>query len=178
MKDRIKKLMESQHMTQQVFAKFLGISPATLSSIFCDRTKPTITIVEAIKIAFPDVNTDWVMFGIGEMFTSPKQESGDSENPTSSDYTPVGDSAEASLFPENNLSEPALNFAASAFSHSDLVAVESQRRNSGGNAHQRSTRQEHQREEAKIVERQPRKVIEIRVYYDDLTYETFSPSKK
>ena len=38
MKDRIRKVMESQHMTQQVFAEFIQIAPATLSSIFTGRT--------------------------------------------------------------------------------------------------------------------------------------------
>ena len=30
----------------------------------------------------------------------------------------------------------------------------------------------------KIVDKEPRKVTEIRVYYDDQTYETFVPAKK
>ena len=41
MKDRIRKIMESQHMTQQVFASFIGVSPGTLSSIFTGRTNPS-----------------------------------------------------------------------------------------------------------------------------------------
>ena len=49
MKDRIRQIMESQHMTQQVFAEFIGVGAATLSSIFNDRTRPTLNIVEAIK---------------------------------------------------------------------------------------------------------------------------------
>ena len=34
------------------------------------------------------------------------------------------------------------------------------------------------RDDAKIIDKEPRKVTEIRVYYDDQTYETFVPSKK
>lgn len=52
MKDRIKQIMESKHMTQQVFAQFIDMSPASLSSIFNGRTKPTLNIVEAIKRKF------------------------------------------------------------------------------------------------------------------------------
>jgi hypothetical protein len=33
-------------------------------------------------------------------------------------------------------------------------------------------------EKVKIVEKEPRRVTEIRVYYDDQTYETFIPAKK
>ena len=44
MKDRIKHIMEEQHMSQQVFADFIGLSPATLSSIFNGRTRPTLNM--------------------------------------------------------------------------------------------------------------------------------------
>ena len=60
MKDRIRKVMESQHMTQQVFAEFIQIAPATLSSIFTGRTRPTLTIGEAIKNKIPSISTDWL----------------------------------------------------------------------------------------------------------------------
>jgi len=42
----------------------------------------------------------------------------------------------------------------------------------------KTTHPEIVREEIKIVDKQPRKVTEIRVYYDDQTYETFVPAKK
>lgn len=56
-------------MSQQVFAQFIEMSPASLSSIFNGRTRPTLNIVEAIKKKIPNINTDWLMFGSGEMFT-------------------------------------------------------------------------------------------------------------
>src|SRR3712207_1885682 len=68
MKDRIKQLMVAQHMTQQSFADVLGISAASLSSIFNDRTKPTLNHVDAIKNKFPSINLDWLLYGRGPMF--------------------------------------------------------------------------------------------------------------
>ena len=32
--------------------------------------------------------------------------------------------------------------------------------------------------EVRVIEKEPRRVTEIRVYYDDQTYETFVPAKK
>ena len=61
MKDRIRKVMETQNMTQQEFAEFLHISPASLSSIFTGRTRPTLSIVEAIKKSLPDISTDHLL---------------------------------------------------------------------------------------------------------------------
>ena len=79
MKDRIRQIMESKHMTQQVFAQFIEMSPASLSSIFSGRTRPTLNIVEAIKKKIPDINLEWLMFGTGEMFQQ------NSPNPTLSE---------------------------------------------------------------------------------------------
>ena len=61
--------MEAQHMTQQTFANFIGMSAASLSSIFNNRTKPTLNTVEAIKAKIPNINVDWLLFGTGEMFS-------------------------------------------------------------------------------------------------------------
>ena len=68
MKERIRKVMENQQMTQQEFADFIHISPASLSSIFTGRTRPTLAIVEAIKNCLPNISTDWLLFGRGDMY--------------------------------------------------------------------------------------------------------------
>ena len=59
-------------MSQQTFANFIGINAASLSSIFNDRTRPTLNTVEAIKSKIPNLNTDWLMFGHGQMFNDAK----------------------------------------------------------------------------------------------------------
>lgn len=70
MKNRLFSFINSQNITPTDFAKMVGISPATLSSIKTGRTQPTITIVEKLKQRFPDLNTDWLIFGTGEMLQS------------------------------------------------------------------------------------------------------------
>ena len=62
-KDRIRMIMEDQHMTQQVFADFLQQSPATLSSIFNGRTRPTLQVIDAIKTKIPDISIEWLLYG-------------------------------------------------------------------------------------------------------------------
>ena len=42
----------------------------------------------------------------------------------------------------------------------------------------KSTRPEIVREEVKFIDKPQRKVIEIRVFYDDQTWDTFVPAKK
>jgi transcriptional regulator with XRE-family HTH domain len=154
-KDRIRMIMESQHMTQQVFADFLQQSPATLSSIFNGRTRPTLNVVDAIKAKIPDISIEWLLYGSGDMYVSHSTDSSAAD--------------EASPTVE---SEPMLQFdAPSPVSHQN--AVQAPPYQSG----MRNVRYDNP-PEVRIVEHEPRKVTEIRVYYDDQTYETFVPAKK
>ena len=70
MKDRIRELMEAQHMNQQTFSNCIGINTATLSGILTGRTQPTIKVVNAIMRKFPNININWLMFGQGGMIAS------------------------------------------------------------------------------------------------------------
>lgn len=148
-------------MSQQVFAQFIEIAPATLSSIFNGRTRPTLNIVEAIKKKIPAINTDWLMFGTGPMYISD---------------TP---SAEARATVQSAPSEPALNFDATSQPASPLPSQGGTQGVSPSVPYgtHYGTRPEIVREEIKVVEKPQRKITEIRVYFDDLTFETFVPAK-
>ncbi len=148
-------IMEEQHMTQQVFADFLQQSPATLSSIFNGRTRPTLNVVDAIKAKIPDISIEWLLYGTGDMHVSHSSE----PEAASQDVQP-------------GVHEQMLNFDSPATVGQQMV---SQRPTYQG---QRPTHFEFSREEMRQEEKEPRKVTEIRVYYDDQTYETFVPAKK
>ncbi|MBO7116015.1 MAG: helix-turn-helix transcriptional regulator [Prevotella sp.] len=158
-KDRIKLIMEDQHMTQQVFADFLQQSPATLSSIFNGRTRPTLNIVDSIKMKIPDISIEWLLYGTGEMYVSHPIASSDdfSEQPGDGQNLMLNFDTSNSVSPNGHQNLP-----------------------SGVNFQQgvKNTHLEKSFDELKIVEKEPRRVTEIRVYYDDQTYETFVPAKK
>lgn len=161
MKDRIKQIMESQHMTQQVFADFIGIAPATLSGIFTERTKPTLNTVDAIKRKLPMLSTDWLMFGKGPMYT----DSGVVDQVSTSTPTPKV---------EQGASEPMLDFGQPAPITPPQGVVRPVQSSSGA----RSVRLEGDMEILNNFEKSQRRVTEIRVFYDDQTWESFVPSKK
>lgn len=163
MKDRIRLVMESQHMTQQVFAEFIGTTSATLSGIFNDRTRPTLSIVELIKKKLPAVSTDWLLFGTGDMY----QSSGTPANAVSQKQP----SAQPSTAPRQ--AEPVLDFGDEV-----MAAVPSSITSPAYNNMVRVSRQDYVPEYVKAPEKPPRRVTEIRVYYDDQTWESFIPSKK
>ena len=151
-------IMEDQHMTQQVFADFLQQSPATLSSIFNGRTRPTLQVIDAIKSKIPDISIEWLLYGTGDMYISHPQGAEDSI-----------------LGGQMSGQEQTLNFDSPLSSNNNVPQNSVQ--NVGFQQGVKSTHPEIVREEIKIVDKQPRKVTEIRVYYDDQTYETFVPAK-
>ena len=67
MKDRIRLIQNKTQMSQQDFAKAIGVAPGSLSSVYSGRTEPSTNFVKGIHAAFPDINTNWLIFGEGEM---------------------------------------------------------------------------------------------------------------
>ncbi len=157
LKDRIKQLMVAQKLSQQEFAEKLKISPASLSSIFNDRTKPTINHVEAVMSSFPNINLRWLMAGEGEMFLAPGAAP---ETVTSSGTSGGGSNGSLFLDFENPAPTPRDRQAGqrmpnSGYSGPDLSTVQS----------------------AKIPDKKPKQITEIRIFYDDQTWESFVPKK-
>ena len=146
MKDRIYQLMKQQGMSQKQFANELCVGEATLSSIFTGRTRPTTNIISNIHERFPEVSIPWLMFGEGDMYAGETV----SEHllTTSSHVNDVPPAAD--LFSEMRSQEP-ISTPTSVPPTMPLM-----------------------RETIKYVDKPQRKITEIRVFFDDGTYETFS----
>ena len=162
MKDRIRQIMESKQMTQVVFANYIGKSPATLSSIFTGRTRPTIDVIEAIKKKIPNISTDWLMFGSGEMYLPDQNPENASQEMVDqgSDGTPMNPNPMFDFEPS-----PALTPQNGPSTMPKFNSV-------------RNTRPEIDYTEVKFIDKPQRKIVEIRVFYDDQTFDTFEPKKK
>lgn len=145
-------------MTQQVFADYIGLAPATLSSIFNGRTRPTLNVVEALKRKIPNINFDWLMLGVGPMYLD-----------QATDDQPQVDTSVS----REKIENPMLDFDQAP----SPTPQNAPQRMSFVNS-VRSTRPEIEREDLKIVDKPQRRVIEIRVFYDDQTWDTFVPAKK
>ena len=149
-------------MTQQVFADFIGLAPATLSSIYNERTRPTLSVVEAIKKKIPNISTDWLMFGSGDMYIS-------SPAPADSLLSAEergGNGGQIVQSPMLDFDQP----------QSPTPQQGPQAPYSFNSV--KSTRPEIERTEVKTIDKPQRRVTEIRVFYDDQTWECFVPVKK
>ena len=155
-------------MSQQVFAQFIEMSPASLSSIFNGRTKPTLNIVEAIKKKIPDISTDWLMFGSGSMYLD-----------SNASTTSAAGSPTLSNGP-NMVAEPVFDFSDNPSMGSDESYRMREIRGSSSTVFNgvKSTPSNPRYETIKIIDNPPRRVTEIRVFYDDQTWDSFVPAKK
>lgn len=173
MKDRIKKILEWTNMSQQDFANRLGISPASLSSIFTGRTNPTNNHVQAIHKVFPEIDINWLLFGEGQMLGNEgtglsSMEPGLAE-PSGEEGKGVAQSASvASVLPLADAGMIPPSNAGSSYSMGNIYHESPQSR-FGGNRYGESV---------KNFDKRERKIKEIRVFFDDGTYESFVPSGK
>jgi transcriptional regulator with XRE-family HTH domain len=168
MKERIRTLMTNAGLTQQDFALRLEISAASLSNIFNGKTNPTNTHVCAVHKAFPNVNINWLLFGEGEMFL---------------DDVPGGSLSESGLL------ETDANLLSMATADSQMTFAPTMNAQSAvASPMQKNVPQKQGYSqfvtagETNFIEKKCdkplRKVKEIRVFYDDGTYESFIPTVK
>lgn len=158
--------MEQTKLSQQEFANKTGISAPSLSSIFTGRTNPTNKHVKAIHQAFPDININWLLFGEGEPRVSASAAQGDEEGMLAIDM--VGNDSPGDMFSPH--SAASLNGEASATADAPSVAAQKRL--------EKKLLEKLLEEKAAAPDVVRRKITEIRVFFDDGTYETFSPGSK
>lgn len=142
--------MESLNMTQQSFAKYLGISSPALSSIYSGRTRLTLATVEAIHEKLPAISMNWLLYGEGDMYAGAGAQGVKSE--------PVA----------APIQQPEIDFDEQPAEPAKVVGQRVKKAASGRDGSSA---------DLKIVDNGGRHIIEIKVYYDDLTYESFVPAK-
>jgi hypothetical protein len=119
-------------------------------------------VVEAIKKKIPNISTDWLMFGSGDMYTS-------SPAPADSLFS----AEEGGVNDGQIVQNPMFDFDQSQSPTPQQGTPSPYSFNSV-----KSTRPEIERTEVKVIDKPQRRVKEIRVFYDDQTWECFVPEKK
>ena len=67
MVDRIKQVMEYEQMSPTAFADKININRSSLTHIFSGRNQPSLDVAKKILTAFPEISTEWLIMGMGEM---------------------------------------------------------------------------------------------------------------
>ena len=153
MKERITKIIQKEEMTAAQFAEKIGLSPSSLSHILNGRNNPSLDVVMKIHKACSYVSLPWLIYGEGEMEGQP-------ELPQPEDSGISG----ISLFDESAFFTPE-------------GTEERENRKEMAPKSPVYTPKEIVREEIKYIEKPARKITEIRIFFDNGTYETFRPEK-
>ena len=153
MKDRIIKIMQKEEMSAVQFAEKIEISPSSLSHILNGRNKPSLEVVMKIHKACTYVNLLWLLYGEGEM-----ENQENAPVPEDSAISGMMMFGESPIFASNGAEDcenrKEMQLKTPVFAPNEIV-----------------------REEVKYVEKPARKITEIRIFFDNGTYETFRPDK-
>ena len=150
MKDRIIEFMNYLQMKPSSFANATNIKLATLSQILNGRNNPSLEVVTKIRTAFPYLSYDWMISGEGPMCK---------EEPT----LPF-DENEGFKTDENR--EFTAERTDDTENRKDFVPYQPQDQGKYALT-----------EEIRYIERPAKKIREIKIFFDDDTYETFVPQK-
>lgn len=169
---RLKLFMDSIDVASSQFADSCEIPRPSFSQLLSGRNqKVSDVLISKIHSAYPQLSIMWLMFGEGKMLAD---ESSDDSSESSSE-SPDNDTAKNLHNLQENPSNPPANSG-----YSNLKGLTPTQ-----NPTQSSIFQQLE-DNKKIVELQmqieklqknPRRVAQITVYYDDSTFETFIPSK-
>lgn len=73
--DRVKRLMEQNDINETELSKSIGIGQRTVNYYLKCERKPSLEFIIKVSSAFPNLNSQWLLTGEGEMFvTSEKKE--------------------------------------------------------------------------------------------------------
>ena len=157
---RLKHFMEYRGLSHSQFADSCGIPRPTLSQLLSGRNKKVSDLlIGQIHRAYPDLSVVWLLFGEGEMTTGADLSVSQSELEADEDSVFTTDFTDEKIFSKETVLD------GQVFPHLSSVNEDVVRNNVGaGNLCHPA-----------VSVKKPRKVIQITVYYDDSTFETFYP---
>ncbi len=159
-KDRFKMIMDREKLTAGAFAESIGVAQATISHILGPRNKyPSTEVILRLHQRYSDINLEWLLTGQGNMSNT-----SNIQNSSSSIESTVNSEMEYPLFAENIVNTS--NSTAESGNRKE-IALESSK----------SIVKEPVKQEVIYRERPIRKITEIRIFFDDNTFEIFKPEK-
>jgi transcriptional regulator with XRE-family HTH domain len=141
-------ILERVNLTPGNFADKIGVAPATISHILSGRNKyPSAEVMLRLHETYPDIDLNWLLTGEGTLIK---------DDPDSM-FT-------GSLFGDNLI-------------NATKSAAEAENRKENTLETANNVDNPVVKQEIIYKEKPTRKIAEIRIFFDDGTYETFTPSK-
>ena len=71
--ERIRNVIKYSQLSPSAFADTIGISRSGLTHLLTGRNQPSLDVARKILAKFPDVSTEWLIMGMGEMLRPEEQ---------------------------------------------------------------------------------------------------------
>ncbi len=68
MKDRLQQLLNKEQLTPVRFSELVGVQRSSVSHILSGRNNPSLDFIQKILLKFPQISSDWLINGIGEVY--------------------------------------------------------------------------------------------------------------
>ncbi len=182
-KEKIELIIQEKHLNNTQFCNEVCIAPGTLSHIRSGRTEPTLNILRSIAQAFPDINPAWLFYGEEPMYKKTDSSTPDNDEDEKAPINNVEETTSAEdgqlpLFAFSSGSPVrtgAANAGGASMSTSSSAIAPSRRDSVSTRSNSNALSvQEIVAETLKQQQKPPRKVVEVRIFFDDGTFETFS----
>lgn len=161
---RLKGFIDYLGISSSQFADQCGIPRPSLSQLLNGRNKKiSDVIVGQIHAAYPELSVLWLMFGEGTMLVLSDKDAAQQENPSSTETDNDISNNQDGNANKNEFNRPENpQKSTSGYDLNELIA-------------ERDQTIKELRKELDSLKKHPRRVIQITVYYDDSTFETFYP---
>ncbi|WP_418423716.1 helix-turn-helix domain-containing protein [Alistipes sp.] len=155
MKEKLLDLMKHEGLKPSQLAEMLGINPAGISHILKDRNKPSFDLLQKILRRFPQLNPDWLLLDSTQMYRDEYADVSKPSAPTVARQLPIDDG----LF-----GSPEIEAAAPKAARQKPEDFESSAQSSAVAQFP--------------VSRTGANIQRVVLFYDDQTFESFSPTKR
>lgn len=68
--ERFKEIIHYSQLTHGGFAVKIGVQNSTLAHILLGRNTPSLTVIQKVLLAFPEINAEYLLLGKGELIKS------------------------------------------------------------------------------------------------------------
>lgn len=155
MRERIKQIMDNEHLSPSEFADKLGIGRAVISHILNGRNNPSLDVVTRILSKINWVNPEWLITGEGNMSKN------DNQNVSNDKLDSSINKNQPDLFSQNLINQP-LEQEESKY-RKEIIVERPQEENKNT-----------VKEEVIYKKSIDKKISKIIIYYTDNTFETFT----
>ncbi len=91
MNSRLQQFLTLENLTSARFADIMNIQRSNVSHLLSGRNKPSWDFIQRFAVKFPNVSTEWLLFGKGKPYKEANSGQNEQNSPINSTSTPIVD---------------------------------------------------------------------------------------